>query len=213
MKRCCLFIAALLAVKGLQAQLLAEVFAQKKTQIEYLTQQIAALQVYLGYMEKGYRIAKEGLNTINDLKHGEFNLHDDYYHALQQVSPGVAKDARIGATIALQAAILKRYGECYRGVQKGGRLNEAEIRYLYAVFEGLTKGCAHDLSVLTLLVTSGKMQLTDEERFRRIDAVYRDMQDKYAFVQSVSRQADLLALARAKEENDTRTMQAFYHLQ
>ena len=48
----------------LQAQTFAEWFQQKKTQKKYLVKKIAALQVYIEFAEKGYKIAKEGLNTI-----------------------------------------------------------------------------------------------------------------------------------------------------
>ena len=44
---------------GTRAQTFAEWFRQSATQKKYLLQQIAALQVYIGYVQKGYSIAKE----------------------------------------------------------------------------------------------------------------------------------------------------------
>ena len=52
-----------LCAENLFAQTLAEWVSQKVTQKKYLLQQIAALQVYSGYLSKGYSIAKDGLNT------------------------------------------------------------------------------------------------------------------------------------------------------
>jgi len=31
--------------------------------------------VHIGYVQKANLLAKQGLNTISDIKHGEFNLH------------------------------------------------------------------------------------------------------------------------------------------
>jgi len=74
-------IAMLLSItKSMSAQTFAEWFRQKSTQKKYLIQQIAALQVYIGYVSKGYSIAKKGLNTIQDIKHGDFDLHKNYFN-------------------------------------------------------------------------------------------------------------------------------------
>ena len=71
------------------AQTFAEWFNQKATQRKYLIQQIAALQVYIGYVSKGYSIAKNGLNTIRDIKRGDFNLHNSYLTSLVTVNPKI----------------------------------------------------------------------------------------------------------------------------
>jgi hypothetical protein len=65
-----------------------EWFRQKKTQLKYLAEQIAALKVYLEYLKKGYDVAQKGLSTIELIKSGSFSLHKDYFNSLKQVSPG-----------------------------------------------------------------------------------------------------------------------------
>ena len=71
-------IALLLSfAESISAQTFDEWFNQKATQRKYLIQQIAALEVYTGYVSDGYSIAKKGLNIIHDIKNGDFNLH---YH-------------------------------------------------------------------------------------------------------------------------------------
>jgi len=71
-----------LSAGNIHAQTFSEWFRQKKTQKKYLLQQIAALQVYIGYAQKGYRIAKEGLTTIGGFTKGEFDLHSDFINSL-----------------------------------------------------------------------------------------------------------------------------------
>lgn len=58
-----------------KVQTFHEWFRQKKTQKKYLIQQIAALKVYLGYVQKGYSIAQKGLTTVSNIKKGNFDLH------------------------------------------------------------------------------------------------------------------------------------------
>lgn len=197
----------------LQAQTFKEVFRQKETQIEYLIQQIASLQAYMGYVKKGYALAKQGLTTISDLKKGELGLHDAYFSSLKTVSPAVAHDARIAEIIALQAAIVKQYNTCYKQVRRSGQFRAGEISYVSKVFTALADDCVNDVTALITLTTAGKIQLSDEDRMKRLDALYRDMQDKYAFVQSFSRQASLVILNRMKEQKDARTAGKLYQLQ
>jgi hypothetical protein len=58
-----------------QGQFLGGFFSQKQTELKYYLQQIAALKLYAGFLEKGYSIAREGLTVIAEIKNGEFNLH------------------------------------------------------------------------------------------------------------------------------------------
>ena len=71
-----------LCAENLSAQTSSEWFRQKATQKKYLLQQIAALQVYSGYLSKGYSIAKNGLNTIKNIKNGDLLQHSNYFTSL-----------------------------------------------------------------------------------------------------------------------------------
>jgi hypothetical protein len=200
------------SVSYLQAQTFAEWFKQKKTQIKYLGQQIASLQVYAGYLEKGYQIANKGLTTIGDIKNGEFNLHKDYFGSLKSVNPSIAKDARIAAIIALQVSIVQQYKKCYGRVQQSSLFNSNEVDYVYTVFTHLLNDCTNDLTELISVTTIGQLQLTDDERLRRIDGLYKDMQDKYSFAQSFSNETGIMMVARMKDSNDAGTLNYLYHL-
>ncbi|NVM62155.1 hypothetical protein FHW88_000431 [Mucilaginibacter sp. SG538B] len=72
-----------------QAQTFAEWFSQKKTQLKYLTQQIAALEQYGKDVEQGYRIAKSRWAGIGSWVKGEFDLHSAYYRSLRTVNPAI----------------------------------------------------------------------------------------------------------------------------
>ena len=130
MKKTLLFLLLLASASGsLQAQTFAEWFQQKKRQKKYLLQQIAALQIYVGYAQKGYQIAKEGLTTIGGFTRGEFNLHSDYFHSLKTVNPEIRKYAKVADIIALQVKIVQNYNTTYRRINSSNAFSKDDIIY------------------------------------------------------------------------------------
>jgi hypothetical protein len=128
------------------------------------------------------------------------------------VNPSIAKDARIAAIIALQVSIVQQYKKCYGRVQQSSLFNSNEVDYVYTVFTHLLNDCTNDLTELISVTTIGQLQLTDDERLRRIDGLYKDMQDKYSFAQSFSNETGIMMVARMKDSNDAGTLNYLYHL-
>lgn len=190
------------------AQTFSEWFKQKKTQKKYLIQQIAALQVYIGYLQKGYKVAKQGLNAISDFKNGEFNLHKNYFSSLENVNPSVKNYVKVAGIMALQVEIAKIYRKTYRQVRECRSFTGDEISYIHRVFVRLLDNCTGITHELITLTSSGELEMKDDERLKRIDQLYDDMQDNYTFSQSFSNQAMVLAAARAKHRNDIRVSRA-----
>lgn len=172
--------------------------AQAKQQ-RMLLQQIAALQVYIGYAQKGYSAVKKGLNTIGDFKRGEFNLHSDYLNSLNLVNPKIKKYARVTEIIGLQLKIMKSYKNLYQQIQQGDLFYGDELDYIKSVFERLIENCDTNLDKLLTIVTDGKLEMKDDERMKRIDMIYQDMLDNYTFSESFSNQIKLIAVSKAAE--------------
>ena len=140
-----------------QAQTFAEWFRQKKTQKQYLIQQIAALQVYIGYAQKGYSIAQEGLNMIGDFKRGEFNLHTGYFNSLKNVNPKIKQYAKVADIMAMQVAIIKGYNRTRRQMQESGAFNGKELDYIIRVLGRLLDDCENTLDELITVTTDGNL--------------------------------------------------------
>lgn len=209
MKKTLLMLLLFLSAAGsVQAQTFSEWFRQKKTQKKYLLQQIAALQVYIEYAQKGYKIAKEGLTTIGGFTKGEFNLHSDYFNSLKMVNPEIKQYAKVADIIAMQLKIVQDYNRSYGQISRSNAFNADELDYIRRVFSRLLDDCEETLDELIAVTTNGKLEMKDDERMARIDKLYLDMQDKYTFAQSFSNDAKTLAAARAKENTDVRTSRA-----
>ena len=89
-----------------KAQTFNEWFKQKKTQIQYLVDQIGALRVYSQSLQKGYEITNSGLEFIHGVKKGDFDLHQLYFTSLKKVNPQVKSYSKIEDIILLQKEIL-----------------------------------------------------------------------------------------------------------
>jgi hypothetical protein len=100
-----MLIALCLGFSLVKAQTVKEWTQQKKTQIEYLLQQIAAQQIYLGYLKKGYTIVQKGSGLIRAVKDGRFQLDKAHFDGLININPTVARLVEAAATLKLAETI------------------------------------------------------------------------------------------------------------
>lgn len=129
----------------------------------------------------------------------------DYFNSLKTVNPKIKNYSKVADIIALQVAIIKVYKEAAKGLKQSGILNAGEINYINGVFDRLMDDCTKVIDALITVTTSGELEMKDDERLKRIDALHSDMQDKYTFVQGFSNEAKLLATSRMSEQNDIQT--------
>src|SRR5437868_9760602 len=92
-------------VKRSEAQTFAEWFSQKKTQIKYLTLQIAALEQYSSYIKQGYAISRNGLGNIGGYLKGEYGSHSTYYSSLKTVNPEIKSNDKADSIARYAAQI------------------------------------------------------------------------------------------------------------
>ena len=210
MKKTVSIIVILLSFKVSSAQTFDEWFKQNNTQKKYLIQQIAAFKIYLGYVQKGYSIAKKGLNTIENIKKGDFNLHSDFFGSLQSVNPAIRKYSKVADIIALQVKIIQTYKSTYKYVQSISLYTPSEVDFIYKSFTNLISGSTNDINELISVITANELEMKDDERLERIDAIYNSIQDKYAFAQNFGDEAKVLAVQRTKEKNNIETGRRLY---
>ncbi|WP_421940587.1 hypothetical protein [Pedobacter sp.] len=190
----------------LQAQTWPEWFAQKKTQKKYLLEQLAALKLYAGYLKKGYEIGSSGLDLIKDAGRGELDLHGAFFSSLKTVSPAIKKNVRIAEIIEMQLAISSTCAS-FRHL---GNLSDDNRRYIDQVSTGLLVDCLSNLEDLLLVISSGRLELSDEERLSRIDQLYLDMQQKRIFTSRFSLLLQSLERDRAQEIRGIKEMEDIY---
>lgn len=188
------------------AQTWGEFFNQKKTQKKYLLEQIAALQMYIGYAKKGYDIAGSGLNTIRDITRGEFNLHDTFISSLKTVNPLLRNSSKVADIIALQISISKAFAN----LNKNSLLQLSDQLYISGVKERVMDECQEDLEELLLVITSGRIEMDDEQRIKRLDRIYAAMNEKSVFAQHFSGEVNLLIYQKKDEINSIELLKKLY---
>lgn len=183
-------------------QATAEWTQQKSTQKKYLLQQIAALHTYIGYAKKGYDIANKGISTVRNIKNGDFNLHRDFFGSLENINPKIKQYAKLADLLAYQYRIIKKSKEVVKEVHRLKQFTPEEINYCKSVFDNLLDECVKTIDELIAVITEGNLQMKDDERLKRIDMLYADMQEKYAFCQSFSDEVGVLVVQRIGEQRE-----------
>jgi hypothetical protein len=96
MKELLLVLCCLSLYQVLKAQTFSEWFRQNHTQLLYLQEQIAALQVYNATQQNGYTASNAGLGAIDSTEQEDEDEHAAYFTHLQTPSYGVLADPRVG---------------------------------------------------------------------------------------------------------------------
>ncbi len=201
------------AFQQAEAQIWKELFKQKKTQREYLGKQIALLHLYLGYVKEGYNIASRGLNTIRNIKNGNFNLHRDFFGHLNRVNPHVHGLAKVADILAFQMMLVKDLKRVRDFCKGNEHFTPEEVRYVAAVYSNMLYLCDANLSELLMIINPNYFKMSDDERIGRIDLLYDDMQDKHAFVQCFKNEIRLIASQRENEVLEAERLRKQYGLE
>jgi hypothetical protein len=197
-----LLLLLLLFSNALMAQNWEEWTQQKKTKIKRLLEQIAASKVYIEYAHKGYKIVTDGLHTIRDIKNGDFKLHLGHFDSLKVVNPQVKKWTKVADIIAMQLRIIKSVKQAVNAVRESGQFTSEELDYCKKMFDNLLEECLKNIDELVVVITSGELSMTDDERIRRIEKIYLDMQDKSTFTASFTNEMNVLAIQRLTEQTE-----------
>jgi hypothetical protein len=167
-------------------------------------EKLAQLKKILSNMKKGYEIVSSGYNTIKDISKGNFNLHDAFLSALLQVSPTVKKYKRVADIISCQTQIVKEYKAAFKRFNSSNLFNSSELNYMSNVYSNLFNKSLQNLNELTIVITAGKLRMSDDERIAAIDRVYTEIADKLVFLRSFNNETNVLAVQRGREMVDTK---------
>lgn len=212
MKRILLMLVLISAVIGTKAQGLGDIFNQKKKEKQNMIQQILFTKTYKEALKSGYKICKTGWSTVHGFKNGEYSLHHLFLNSLKGVNPMIRKYVRVGQIINMQVQILKTYHQSYSSIQASKMYTESEVRYIYLVFGRLLDDCEKAVGELTAILTEGTMEMKDDERIERIDALYEDMTDRTAFASHFSTEAIQLGQLRQREGTNDNMLKQIYGL-
>ena len=198
---------SLLILLLLTAQISSNVLYAQSTEAQQLllnVEKLAQFKKILSNMKKGYEIVSTGYNTIKGISKGNFNLHDAFLNALLQVSPTVRKYKRVADIITCQSQIVKEYRSAFNRFKSTNLFNSSEITYMEDVYKNLFNKSLQNLDELGMVLTAGKLRMSDDERIAAIDRIYKDISDKLVFLRSFNNEGSVLAVQRGREMVDTK---------
>lgn len=201
MKTVVIVISALLAVHT--------VFGQKK-QTKVMIQQIALLEIQKSQVKKYYDIAKKGLKEIGNWTNGEKKAHDEHFKSLNNVSSAVKNHPQVAQTKQLRQKIVQITSKMYTEATGSDVFAKNELDYFKRVFGRLQNDCTVSVEMLQSVTTDGKMQMTDDERLKRIDDIHEHMTDNYTFVKKFCRDIKLMMLSRKGQKADNDRLRQLY---
>lgn len=193
---------------GCVAKLSAQ--SEEAQQLLLNVEKLAQLKQILSDLKKGYTIVSTGYNTIKNISQGNFNLHKTYLDGLLAVTPNVKNYRKVAQIISSQILIVKEYKSAYNRFKDDGNFNPEEIRYLSNVYTNLFDQSLKNLDALTIIITANKLRMTDDERLKAIDDIFDDMQDKLLFQRQFNNNTTILAIQRARDRKNAKSLQSIY---
>ena len=207
MNKLIIILALVFCTNIVNAQTFNEWFRQKKTQKQYLIQQIAALKVYLEYLKKGYKIVDKGLTIVGDIKQGKFDLDIEYLESLGNVNSTVSGSAKVASIIAYQKRIMIEFRRLKNLTGESEYFTSDEKKYVESVYSNMLRESEMSLDELDRVLSNSDFEMKDDERVKRVDALYLDMKDKYTFTKSFSNSTQVLIAQRSKDEHEVRVQE------
>lgn len=176
--------------------------------VEKLTQ----FKSILKNMKDGYQLLHKGYTTIKDISEGNFSLHKTFLDGLMEVSPTVKKYKRVADIINYQVKIIKEYKSAFRQFSANKRFTINEIEYIGKVYANLFDQSVKNIDDLAMIITAGKLRMSDDERLQSIDKLYEEILDQYSFLNEFNNSTAILAVQREKDQMDIDLMKKLHGL-
>lgn len=193
---------------GFQLKAQSEEVQQLLLNIEKLSQ----FRKILKNMKDGYQIIFKGYTAVKDISQGNFNLHKTFLDGLMQVSPAVKKYKRIADIISYQLRIAKEYKLAFNRFKEEKQFTAKEIDYLGKVYGNLFNESLKALDELSMVITSGKLRMSDDERLQAIDKIYLSVEEQYTFLKEFTNNSNMLSLQRKAEKAEIEMSRRLYGL-
>ena len=163
-------------------------------------EKLAQFKKILKNMKDSYTIIFKGYTAVKDLSQGNFTLHKTFLDGLMEVSPAVKKYKRIADIFNYQLRILKEYKAAWQQFRDDKQFTSIEIDYLGKVYTNLFNETLKSLEELAMVITSGKLRMSDDEKLQAIDRIYESVVDQYSFLNEFNNNTAILSLQRKSEQ-------------
>jgi hypothetical protein len=170
------------------------------------------LRKILRNMYDSYKIITDGYNRVQGVVNGNYKIHQVFLDGLYQVNPSIRNYKRVSDIIIYQGQIIKEYKRAYNRFKETGVFGHPEIIYMGEVYGNLLDQSLKNLDELSLILMSGTLRMSDDERLSAIDRIHQEMLDKLAFLRAFNNKTSILAMQRQRQKQDIKRMQRLYDI-
>lgn len=204
MKKCCVILVLCLYFIPLKAR-------PQSAEIEQLLlnwEKLSQFKKILQNMYDGYQILLGGYTAIKDISEGNFSLHQGFLDGLMEVSPAVKKYRKVAEIINYQLRIVKQSREGLSHFKEQKVFSAEELHYLEKLFASVLVKSLQNLDELSMVITTGSLRMSDDERLQAIDKIYSSITDQFSFLKEFTGSTSLLALQRMHEKAELKSSSA-----
>lgn len=162
------------------------------------------LKKILNNMYEGYKVLTKGYNTIKTISAGNFSIHKLFLDGLLEVSPGIRKYKKVADIINYQMRLVRVAKPAISRLRASGLFNDTELNYMANVYGNLFTKSLQQLEALAMVITAGKLRMSDEERLDAIDRIYLNISDQLTFLEAFNQDNNILALKRDRSRVDVK---------
>lgn len=180
----------------------AKAQTQEVEQLLLNVEKLAQMKQILAQAKQGYEVVAKGYLAVKNVSEGNFDLHKLFLDGLLEVSPIVRNYYKVAQIVQTQVRLLKSCKALMSQVKPAGLLANGELDYCSRVIDNLLKGSLRQIESLTMVISTGTLRMSDEERLSAIDKLWEESQEQQTFFRSFSAEAKVLLLQRYKERHD-----------
>lgn len=189
-------------ILGILCLLSARKVKAQSTEIQQLllnVEKLTQLKNILSDMKKGYLVVSKGYQSVKAITQGNFKLHEVFLDGLYLVKPEIRKYRRVADIIHNQEFIVKAYQQAWNQLKQDKSFSAEEMEYAGRIYHQLLKESLQNLNQLSLVITSSKLRMDDSERLQAIDRIFKESEEKLAFIHDYNDQLSLLARQKKAE--------------
>lgn len=157
-------------------------------------------------------MAKLHLDEITDWVRKQRDLYKQYYEELRKVRSVITYYFRVKQIADKQVLIVEQYQKAWSLFSNDKHFTATELLYMQQVYAGILAESAKNVDLLTLVVKSFALQMTDVARLEIIDQAARQVDKVFDELESFNHENRLLSLSRAHSEQDAKWVKALYGL-
>lgn len=190
----------------LSVQLSVTAQTQALKQLQLNIEKLAQFKMMLQGMQSQYAMLQNQYSNIKNQATGSLALHRDFIERLSSISPKVRNAGAVVRILSLQQTIIAEY-RTVSNIIKGNRsLQPSELLQLQNALSNVLSAVSRNIDALTLVLSPGKLQMTDPDRLEFLNTLTTDMERQLAHIRNFTSQAQQVLQLRDRLQQESQTL-------